>query len=169
MGIRETINKNPAITSAVTAGIILLALTFILWNSICSGPGGGGADAVGKTFFSIDDGKTFFPDDANKIPPFTKDGKQAVRAHVFTCDGGATKFVGYLEMYTPEEKKMMEDAISGKAPAAVYAGYTGQAMVKKPGAPKWIKLGPGTTTAYQQTVQVQCPGGTGTPERVYPE
>ena len=167
MGIRESINKNPTITAAVTGGIILLAMVFILWNTCSSG--GGGADAVGKTFFSIDDGKTFYPDDANKIPPYTKDGKQAVRAHVFTCDGGKTKFVGYLEMYTPEEKKMMEDAIAGKAPAAVYAGYTGQAMVKRPGAPKWIKLMPGSTTAYQQTVQVQCPGGTGTPERVYPD
>jgi hypothetical protein len=167
VGFRETINKNPAMTSAVTAGIILLALLFILWQA-CGGIGGG-AGSVGKSYYTIDDGKTYFVDASNKIPPFTKDGKQAVRAHVFTCDGGKTKFVGYLEMFAPEDKKMMEDAISGKATPAQYAGYTGQAMVKKPGMPQWVRLMPGTTEMYAKTVQVTCPDGSTAPERVYPD
>lgn len=163
MGIRETINKNPKQTTAITAGIIALAFIVIIWQA-CGGSGGG----VGQSYYSIDDGKTFFVDASNKIPPFKKDGKDAVRAHVFTCDGGKTKFVGYLEAYSLQDKKMMEDAMSGKAPPAAYAGYTGQAMVKKPGQPQWIPLMPGTTQVYAATVQVACPDG-GTPERVYPD
>lgn len=163
MGIRETINKNPKQTTAITAGIIALAFIVILWQA-CGGGGGG----VGQSYYSIDDGRTFFVDASNKIPPFKKDGKDAVRAHVFTCDGGKTKFVGYLEAYSPQDKKMMEDAMSGKAPPAAYAGYSGQAMVKKPGQPQWVPLMPGTTQVYSAIVQVNCPDGA-TPERVYPD
>jgi hypothetical protein len=165
VGIRETINKNPAQTTAITAGIVLLAIIFIFWQAC----GGGGSGVVGKSYYTVDDGKTFFVDASNKIPPFMKDGKQAVRAHVFTCDGGKTKFVGYLESYSPQDKQMMENAMSGKAPPAAYAGYTGQAMVKKPGMPQWIPLMPGTTQMYAATVQVTCPNGSDTPERVYPD
>ena len=163
MSLRETINKNPKQTTALTAGIIGLAFIVILWQA-CGGGGGG----PGKSYYTIDDGKTFFEDDSTKIPPFKKDGKDAVRAHVFQCPGGQP-FVGYLEMYSPQDKKMMEDAIAGKAPPAAYAGYTGQAMVKKPGpGQQWIPLMPGTTQFYSAVVQVTCPDG-GTPERVYPD
>ena len=165
MGLRETINKNPTQAAAITAGIIVLALVFIIWQA-CGGTGGRGP---GRSYYSIDDGKTWFEDEANKIPPFKHEGKDAVRAHVFTCDGGKTKFVGYLEMYTPQDKKMMEDAMAGKAPPMAYAGYSGQAMVKRPGPGfTWIALMPGTTEFYGLTVQITCPEG-GTPERVDPD
>ena len=165
MSLRETINKNPKQATAITGGLIAVAFLLIIWQA-CSGGGGG----VGQSYYTVDDGKTYFVDASNKIPPFAKDGKEAVRAHFFTCDGGKTSFVGYLEKYDPQTKKMMEDALSGKAPPAAYAGYTGQAMVKKPNAPPqmWIPLAPGTTQFYSQIVQVTCPDG-GTPERVYPD
>jgi hypothetical protein len=168
VGIRETLNKNPTYTAAGTAAIILLALLFIMWQA-CGGIGGGGGAAAGQAFYSIDDGKNFFVDEAGKIPPFKKDGKDAVRAHVFTCDGGKTKFVGYLESYSPQDKKIMEDTIAGKRPASPYPGYTGQAMVKKPGMPQFIPLMPQTTTQYAAVVQVTCPDGKSIPERVYPD
>jgi len=164
VSLRETINKNPKQTTAITAGIIGLAFLVIIWQA-CSGSGKG---AIGKSYYTIDDGKTYFVDASNKIPPFKYEGKDAVRAHVFSCDGGKTKFVGYLEMYDPQTKKVMEDAISGKAPPSAYAGYTGQAMVKKPGMPQWIPLMPGTTQMYAATVQVTCPDGSNNAERVYP-
>ena len=54
-------------------------------------------------------------------------------------------------------------------PPVAYAGYTGQAMVKKPGPQwQWIPLAPGMTEFYAKTVQVTCPDGK-TPERVYPD
>ena len=165
MSLRETINKNPKQTAAITSGLIALAFILIIWQA-CSGGGGG----VGQSYYTIDDGATYFVEASNKIPPFKHQGKDAVRAHVFTCDGGKTQFVGYLEMYSPQDKKMMEDAMSGKAPPAAYAGYTGQAMVKKPktGPMGWVPLMPGTTQVYSSIVQVTCPDGS-QPERVYPD
>lgn len=165
MSLRDKINKNPTQTAAITAVAIFLALLVILWQWGCFGGGGG----VGKSYYTVDDGKTFFVDDSNKIPPFKHEGRDAVRAHVFRC-GSGDPFVGYLEMYTPQDKKMMEDAMAGKAPPQAYSGYSGQAMVKRPGTgPQgWVALMPGTTQFYAQVVQVTCPDG-GVPERVYPD
>ena len=161
MGIREQINQNPKQTTAITAVIVVIAILFIFWQACGGGTGLGGVSD--KAFFSTDDGKTFFVDSATNIPPYMKDGKMAVRAQVFTCDDGKTKFVGYLEMYGPQEKAMLEQMAKGgnKGGAPAYAGYGGQAMVKAPGAPPtmWIPLAPQTTVMYQTIVQPKCPGG----------
>ena len=163
MTLREKINRNPQQASIIAASLIGVALLFIIWYN-CSGT----ASGTGRSYYSIDDGQSFFEDDSKKIPPFKHEGKDAVRAHVFKC-GDGTPFVGYLEMYNPQDKKLMEDALAGKAPPAAYAGFSGQAMVKKPGPQyQWIALMPGTTQFYAQTVQVLCPDGK-TPERVYPD
>ena len=172
MGIRQTINEKPALTTAFTGGVILLAIVFIAWQA-CSGGGEGGV-LSDKAFFTTDDGKTFFVDKATNIPPYQKDGKLAVRAQVFTCDDGKTKFVGYLEMYTPQDKAMMEMVAKGQTPAqgAPMPYMAGQPLVKKPGAPMnaWVPIGPATSTMYQQVVAVKCPdGSTEKLSRVFPE
>jgi hypothetical protein len=75
-----------------------------------------------------------------------------------------------------QDKMMLEQMAKnqgqGKGAPASYMGYTGQPMVKKPGAPPtmWIPLAPQTTAAYQQVVQVHCPdGSTNNLTRVFPE
>ena len=55
MGIRETLNENPKITTGVTAGIIGVTLIWIIWSNL----GGGGAATIndgGQVFFTDDDG-----------------------------------------------------------------------------------------------------------------
>src|SRR5687768_16389120 len=113
MGLRETLNENPRITTGLTVALIVVVLAWLLWPS-GGGTGGGGAGGTGggggttQLFYSTDDGKTWFPDDAAKIPPFKKDGKDAVRAVVYKCDGKT--FVNHLERYTPEAQKQMAAA-----------------------------------------------------------
>jgi hypothetical protein len=166
VGIRQTINEKPAATAAVTAGIIVVAFAFIIWQA-CS-TGGEGGVVSDKAFFTVDDGKTFFVDKTTNVPPFqTKDGKVAVRAQVFSCDDGKTKFVGYLEMYSQQDKMMLEAVAKGQtqgkgAQMPMPMPYmSGQPMVKKPGAPPnaWVGIGPQTSMFYQQVVSVKCPDG----------
>jgi hypothetical protein len=173
VGIREKINQNPKQTTAITAGIVVVAILFILWQACGGGPGSGGA--TDKAFYTTDDGKTYFVDSSSNIPPYQKDGKMAVRAQVFTCDDGKTKFVGYVEMYAPQDKAVLEQIAKGggKGGTPVYAGYAGQAMVKRPGDPPtaWVPLAPQTTAMYQMVVQPKCPAG-GSQEnlsRVFPD
>jgi hypothetical protein len=93
VGIRESLNQNPGITTGVTAGIIIIALGFIIWQSTRSDR----PSLPTKMYYTDDDGATKFSDDITKVPPFDHKGKPAVRARVFTCDGGKNQFVADLD------------------------------------------------------------------------
>src|SRR5947207_12339964 len=90
-----------------------------------------------KSYYSTDDGKTYFEDSADHLVPFDKDGKEAVRAHVFQCGGGAP-FVGYLEKLDSKVKARLDDFFAdpknkGKMmPGQIEAEESGR-MVKRPG------------------------------------
>ena len=159
MGIRETMNQNPGITTGVVAGIVILALAFIIYQSM--GDSGGGSVPT-KMYYSDDDGATTFTDDIRKFPPFDHNGKQAVRARVFSCDGGKNKFVGYLERYSPEAKARLDKATNGGKTGSDIGlmedvSITGM-EVKKPKDPSpWLKQ---SDPRAQSVMDVKCPNGT---------
>jgi hypothetical protein len=159
MGIREKLNQNPRIAAGATAGVIVIALGFILYESF----GGGGPSPPTKAYFTTDDGATYFKDDINKLPPFDVDGKPAVRAMVFKCPEGEP-FVAYLERYTPEAKAKLEDLRVNGPPKTPDPGMMDVTMggmeVKKPKdeKAKWIKQ-----MDYQKAAEImqpKCPDGT---------
>jgi hypothetical protein len=121
--------------------------------------------AVGPMrYFSIDDGQSWFPDDANKLPPFAKDGKQAARAYVFQCPDGS-KFVAFLERLTPTAKKKFE------AMAAAKVDLTAPDMirpidleVKAPGQSIWLSQTDPRAAAF---LVPKCPMG-GAPRLLTP-
>lgn len=159
MGLRETLNRNPGLTTAATAFIIILALvvavlSFMRAKRSPSGP----SDRV---WYSDDDGNTWFPDDRNRVPPFDHKGKPAVRAYLFTCDGGKTKFVGWLERYTPEAAKQLEaQRAKGGGSGFRLENEDRQGVeVKKPktGDKAWVKQ---SDAAAAVILDVKCPDGT---------
>ncbi len=158
MGIRETLNQNPGLTTGATAGIIILALGFIIWQSMGGGDNGG---VPTKMYFSDDDGASFFADDIKKVPPFDHNGKQAVRARVYSCDKGKTKFVGFLERYTADAKGKIEKArAAGTSEIGIMEDISMTGMeVKKPKDPGWIKQ---SDSKAQTVMSVACPDGTRT-------
>ena len=157
MGIRETLNENPRLTTGITIGIIALVLLVIVYQMFgSSGPSGAGGVTGGgsKLYFSDDDGKTYFADDRNKVPPFDHSGKEACRAHVVKCDGKT--FVNYIERFSPEAKKRME-AVNAKGPnldptVIEEIRYSGL-EVKKPGETTWIKM---SDPKFTQTIRPKC-------------
>ena len=155
MGIRETLNQNPGITTGVTAGIIVVALALVIWQA--SG-GGESVSSSSKIYYSDDDGKTFFADEVRKITPFDHGGKEAVRAYVYTCDGGKTKFVGYLSRYTADFRARMEKAkgAPGGEAAMMEDAAIGGMEYKKPGDAKWARQ---MTPEAQRIFDVKCPNG----------
>jgi hypothetical protein len=162
VGIRETLNRNPLITTIGTLVIVVIAIGFIIYSSL----GSGSAKAQTSAFFSVDDGKTWFADDINKVAPFkTADGKEAVQVYVFSCKGGSEPFVAYLSRYTPEMRKQVEDfraqIKSGKMqgpPTMAFMGKMQTAMeFKRPGDPGWTRM-----TEYQRYSMIArptCPDG----------
>ena len=152
MGIRETLNQNQNLTIGAVAAIIILILALTFWPSRNTP---GGSNAVTKNFYSIDDGKSWFPDDAKKIPPFDHNGKQAVSANVYKCDGKT--FVNHLTRYTPDAKKKME-ALAVKAvandPTATESIQLTGLEVKRPGDADWVRSS--EAAKYNEVIKPHC-------------
>lgn len=169
MGIRETLNQNPRLTTMGTAAIIVIALIFILWQIFGGDSGGIGTDTV-KVYYSNDDGATYFAEDAKKIPPFDKDGKPAFRAHVYRCGKSGKPFVNHLERYTADAQKKLEEARSkgtSGAPTVMEDVYQTGVEIKKPGAKDWVKQ---SDPKAGQVIAPKCPSGSsGEIEMMQPE
>ena len=166
MGIREKLNENPMIAGGVTAGITLIAVVWCIWYAYTScNPGGTPAftqawyttEQDKATFTTSDEGKLFFADKATKLAPFDKNGKEAVRVYLYTCDGKTLK-VGFLERYTPEAKAALEKAAGRKGPPQpgdpdVMDLQMNGREIKKPGG-KWVTRLQGEQ-AWQDAEQIE--------------
>jgi len=157
MGIREKLNERRHLTMIVAAAltaIAVLALAMELRSQNASPQ-----TPFGKAFYTTDDGKSWFIDEGSNLAPFDRDGKEAVKAYLFTCDSGTTRWVGYLERYTPDGKSQAEEMLSGKDQAKAGVGTIVMDMeVKRPGQPTWCHL-----QNFQQAsaiMNIRCPHGT---------
>jgi hypothetical protein len=157
LGIRETLNKNPAITTGVTAGIVVIAIVVIIWQ-LWGGSSPVSSASGAQQYYSDDDGATYFADAATKIPPFDHNGKQAVRALVFQC-GDGKPFVGMLQRYTKDAKAKLEKAQSGKPGDVLMEDIEITGLeIKKPktGEAGWVKQ---TDPKAAAVSRVTCPDG----------
>lgn len=159
MGIRETLNKNPAMTTGVTAGIIVLALVVIVWQVW---PSRETTLLHRKFFFTVDDGKTYFADDFYKIPPFKhSSGREAVRAHVYQANEKSKPYVGWLEKF-PDQIKPKLDKIASDPKQREQLWFTPEfrdemyKLVKTPGGGNWVQ---GTPDVVNQLRMMQVKDG----------
>lgn len=157
MGIRQTLNENPKLGVGVGIGVLVLALALIIYELM---PSRTGPTNLGQQFwYTDDDGKTWFADDSNKLPPYKDSkGKEAVRAFVYRCNSG-TAFCAYLQRYTPEGKQKIEQLKkTGGSIRSLSGGMSLLTEVKKPGG-KWVHYGTGDSHEYFDVTRVQCPDG----------
>jgi hypothetical protein len=131
VGFREQLNQKPIVTGGVILALVVLLLIYWVFSLVPRHP----SSALGGEFyFTSDDGKTWFADDASKIPPFDHDGSQAVRCYVFKADD-SPPFAGYLEMYTSAVHDYLTGGTRGTGPPIIPSQGT---LVKKPGAKQWV-------------------------------
>jgi hypothetical protein len=153
MGIREKINQNKWL--GLVVGVVLVSAA--VGVSVMTG-GNSRPDGFVTNFYTNDDGKTFYEDRADIIAPYTKDGREAVKAAVFTCDSGKTKFIGYMERLSPQAKAEAEKyKKAGSMPDTPTAQriFEGGAQIKHPGEKEWAtrdSFGPNGPA-------VKCPDG----------
>ena len=156
MGVREFMNNHRGITLTAASVVAVLAVGFIVVQVMANRkkyP----SDSP-DSYFSVDDGKTFFVASSDNIPPFDWKGQKAVHAYVFQC--GGKKFVGYMERYTSDARNAI---LAGKrTPQIERFGRE----LKKPGAGEWAKSGDLAVEA--KISDVRCPDGKGVPEAVEP-
>jgi hypothetical protein len=160
MGIRETLNRNQTLTTGVTVAIIIVALIIIVMQ--LTGGGSGSAAVYTKWYYSTnEDGSNWFEDDINKIAPFDHNGKPAYKVFLYTCDGGKTKFVGYLERFTEAGKKKAEalrnNPQAARDPAEMDMLQMTEVEIKSPTG-KWLKRS--DPKAEEVMGSIKCPDGT---------
>ena len=155
MNVREWIDKNPQAASAGAGAMVVLAVGLIIYQLLPERPST-------KAWYTTDDGQTWFKDSNRLVPPFQRDGKEAVLAKVYECDG--KEFVAYMERYRPgpakklREYRAKEDA-GEKVPDDAGIGL-GSVEYKRPGAKEqW------TTELHLMTdmMQVNCKDGNPAP------
>ena len=141
MGIRQTLNEKKGLTAAVAGGVVVIAIALMAYN--LSGPG---APSASEAYYTTDDGQSYFGGSVKDVPPFQKDGKTAVRAHVYRCTKCGKTFVNHLERYTPEAQKVLATAYasaSNEPPANMGEIQNAQmngAEFKKVGDSKWVSI-----------------------------
>jgi len=104
------------VTLLVVAGVVVAGYLLMPRDKL-GGPGGGG----NLTWFTDDDGKTFFADVARKDVPFQRNGKEVVECAVYKNGEKGPPFVNHLIRYDAK---------------------TGVRQVKKPLAPSqtWVSF-----------------------------
>ena len=131
------------------------------WLSGMFGPHRPKPAPVGKMFFTDDDGKTWFVDDATKIPPYTDaNGKEAVLVYVYKCGKTGKPFAGYMLKYTPEGQEThgasdeeSQRPLDGRATECIP-----QTLVKKPGDANWVSR-TDDPQAFSKATTPACPDG----------
>jgi hypothetical protein len=157
MGIREVINRHQAVVITLGTGLILsglLAIAGFVYQTHHS------VSSTGTLFYSDDDGRTWFVDDASKVPPFEHRGKQAVRAFVFRCKDGVP-FVDYLSRYSDAAKAKIAAMAAAFPKYVVVPGVDVPMESKKPGDSTWVAEDP-TKPEYGQYIRITtpvCPDG----------
>lgn len=152
MGLRETLNKNKTIAYAL-AVLMVVGGGLVFWRTK---PTVG--ERLDKSFYSDDDGKTYFVDSIDTLCPFDHDGKKAVRAFVFSCPDGM-KFVGYLERVNDRTLAQLTAKAGQPDPDGTLQSLTNTGReVKRPGDPRWV---PADSVAAQAIMTgARCPDGT---------
>lgn len=158
MGVRQRIQGNPRLVGGVGAVLVIFAAGVIYHETL--GQPHQDLQLVNSAFYSDDDGKSWFIDDASKIPPFDHDGKKAVRAVVYRYDDDK-KFVAYLERFSDAQLPQVQAVIAAHPEQASHWLH-GAMQVKKPGSLKWIEPGDGNvanTIAYEKIITPEAPDG----------
>ena len=152
MSLREQLLNNAGRVKVLFACIILIFATIIAMELL--GLRHPRPKGLNQAFYSDDDGKTWFLDDAVKISPFDHGGRQACRAVIFRCADG-NLFVGYLARYSDAQRTQIRNQLS-KDPSSVSFLLASMAMseMKKPGEAKW---GTGASGAISGAPAVACP------------
>jgi hypothetical protein len=152
IGVREAIQRNK-ITAATAAIVLVLGAAIFIAAKHASQSRREPSPTA--SFYSDDDGSTYFVADIYHFPPFDHRGRVADRARVFST--GSQTFVGMLERYDPETKKLLLDAyakvVSGEESRAMLLEMLGSSAVtdgieyKLPGpGHEWSRTRPAITT-----------------------
>lgn len=137
MSLRETLNENPAITTAVTVGIIVAVLMFMLYQFGLFSAGGGRGTAA--RIYLSDDGASYYVGTTDDLYTVGSDGQPKAQAHVYQYPSQEPK-IWFLERFHPRVVELHHQMKSGTAPesAMVYESMQfNSSQVRRPNETEW--------------------------------
>jgi len=155
MGVREHLNKTPLLLGGVGVVILVGALVAI-WRQL-QGP----SLSAGATYYTADEGATYFEDNPKLLVPIERDGKEVVRAHLFRC-GDGKPFVGFMQRFPPDMKAVLQKVNARKPsdppPSPQELGVLMQPPeIRRTGTKEWKR---GTEVAgVMDVLSNKCPDG----------
>jgi len=153
-GVMTDGRQRKRLKAVMAAGLLLTALVFLGVRLRGSAP-----PPPPMAFFTTDEGRTVFVASVTRIPPFEHQGREAVRAMVYTCTQCRTQWVAYLIQYTPTAQGILRDAGQNLANlrfAFDAAGAGGGELVKRPGDTVWV---PALDPRAENIRMGGCPNG----------
>lgn len=143
---------------AVCVGAVVVLGALLIWHCQSGGPP---PVLAGDAFFSGDDGKTFFIDSSERIPPFQHKGTDAVGARVFVGAPGGKPFVGYLERFSPagqaRAEELQAERAAGKGQPGADPVLMANMELKRPGEAEWIKASDPRAVAIRKVMSPDDP------------
>ena len=148
MGVRDRLNDNPALTTAVSLAVIGVLLAYIFYTAwpaartISTG-------IPERAYYSDDLGQTWRVDDRAAV----YGGDAPVRVAVYRFEGGEP-FAAYLEKVAPEraERFRQQSADAGSAGAAfLFEGDLSGLLVSRVGEDDWHEVASAEGQAIART------------------
>jgi hypothetical protein len=153
VAIRETIAKHQKISVASSATVLVGAILFCVMNQRAQT-----LSPPTRWYFTVDNGKTWFVDDINKVPPFDHNGRQAYRARIFTCEGSSKEWCGYIERCNPKVKAKVDESVARGVPMRDLIRLITDGMeVQRPGRPDTEWVPSSKAREYAEVTGVKCP------------
>lgn len=182
MGLKEQLARYPSVGGGIGAVLLIAAVAMAVRSLTAGEP----ANHKENTYYSDDDGSSYFAGQATDCEDLARRAKPAYVASVYSCDGaGGHPYVAYLSRQTPDaladvakaEAKVKElrskyefnDNRVSEAQIAVAAARRraeATAEVKRPGtANHWVRS---ASPEGIELTNVKCPDGKGVPQQLLP-
>ncbi len=137
--LRQWLNQNSMIVTIITVVVLVMSIAAIFMTTRPPA-------LIAMPVYMYDvEANQLFSGSSDDIPPIAApSGKIGVRAYVFSCTDCSVeseRFLGYLEMYTPEAKTRLQRAATGVADLDLDDDYTWLEqghLVRDPAQDVWV-------------------------------
>lgn len=158
MKARNWLNNNSAMVTILAVVILIMSLAFIIISNTRPSYQ---PRVIDVYYYDLGTNKLFV-DTSDKYPPIaTPTGEmKGARAYVFSCGDCADesqRFIGYLEMYTPQAKSALEDPqpIDPEEMPTIDIFEEGR-LIRGVDAKDWVKANSNEAFETQDAVQTRC-------------
>lgn len=175
MRLRDSMNNNSALVTVLAIVILIVSLGFIIYQAR---PNRYAPRVVDVYYYDLGSGQIFLGKSDKVSPidapsgPGSSGEPNGVRAYVFSCtncDDESSRFIGWLEKYTPEAKQAMlnppapdtsGNAAAGPDPTEIWEkGHLIAAYKANAGELKWVVNNSDAGFRIMQSLETKCPGG----------